>query len=65
MVNSATVASPQVHLVFWQTAEAIKDMTADQAARVKDVLRKRLAPDSNGHIAYAARTNAVRGRVPG
>jgi len=39
-------------------------MPSDDAERLKDRVRKRLPADAAGRIAYAARANAVKGRVP-
>jgi SAM-dependent methyltransferase len=42
----------------------IRDMSPIDVARLKDSLRERLPTDQEGHIAYMARANAVKGRVP-
>ncbi len=43
----------------------IRKMPTPEVERVKDALRKSLPRDASGHIAYKARANAVKGRVPG
>jgi SAM-dependent methyltransferase len=50
---------------YWsaQAAETVWDMTDADVERVKALLRERLPSDENGQISYAARANAVRGRV--
>ena len=58
---------------FWagQTALAnyvvqhIRNMSAADVERLKADLRATLPKDKNGHIAYKARANAVKGRAPG
>lgn len=43
----------------------IRKMTAPQVERLQAYLREHLPTDRNGHIAYAATANAVKGRIPG
>jgi len=43
----------------------IRKMSESDVARLQANLRDRLPTDSSGRIAYAARANAVKGRVPG
>lgn len=57
---------------FWATSllggsigPTVAAMPSDDAERLKDRVRKRLPADAAGRIAYAARANAVKGRVPG
>jgi ubiquinone/menaquinone biosynthesis C-methylase UbiE len=45
--------------------QAIRKMPEADVARLKAHLQERLAADRNGRIAYPARANAVKGRVPG
>jgi hypothetical protein len=39
-------------------------MSESEVARLQAYLRERLHADRSGRIAYAARANAVKGRVP-
>jgi ubiquinone/menaquinone biosynthesis C-methylase UbiE len=39
-------------------------MSSENQARLRSRMRERLAPDSTGRIIYAARANAINGRVP-
>jgi ubiquinone/menaquinone biosynthesis C-methylase UbiE len=58
---------------FWQSYSvpegpsgvAIRKMSTPQIEQLKTTLRKDLPTDSDGHIAYEAFANAVRGRAPG
>jgi len=58
---------------YWSTqtalantaVQAMQRLSAADLARLKDDLRRRLPTDRDGRIAYAARANAVKGRVPG
>lgn len=45
-------------------AAKLAAMSAEDIARLTTALRNRLPIDSNGHITYSARANAVKGRVP-
>jgi SAM-dependent methyltransferase len=56
---------------FWNTAQTGPGITARVAGmppgdveRLKDRLRARLSPDTDGRITYGAHANAVKGRVP-
>jgi hypothetical protein len=56
---------------FWTTIRTtpgltsmIAAMASDDAERLKARLRERLPADADGRITYAARANAVKGRVP-
>ena len=57
---------------YWSTqtglangaVQAIRRLSGQQIERLKDDLRQRLPTDGAGRIAYAARANAVKGRVP-
>jgi ubiquinone/menaquinone biosynthesis C-methylase UbiE len=56
---------------FWTTNRTtpgldsvIAAMTSDDAERLKARVRERLPADANGRITYAARANAVKGRLP-
>jgi ubiquinone/menaquinone biosynthesis C-methylase UbiE len=57
---------------FWQSNTAlpnpvtkrIQTMSRDEVERLKRLLRERLPGDAAGRIAYSARANAVKGRVP-
>ena len=57
---------------FWQAASmgmggigpAIAAMPADTVEQLKTLLRARLPPDPSGRVSYAARANAIKGRVP-
>jgi len=44
---------------------ALAAMTPDEVARLQGRVRMRLPADAEGRIAYAARANAIKGRVPG
>jgi len=44
--------------------QAIRKMSEPDIARLKAYLREHLPTDRNGRIAYPARANAVKGRVP-
>jgi ubiquinone/menaquinone biosynthesis C-methylase UbiE len=44
--------------------QAIRKMPSTQVERLKDNLRKTLPTDRSGRIAYPARANALKGRVP-
>ena len=44
---------------------ALAAMTPDGAARLKERVRMRMPADAEGHVAYTARANAIKGRVPG
>lgn len=44
--------------------QPIRKMAAPDVERLKDYLRKNLPTDKNGRIAYPARANAIKGRVP-
>ncbi len=46
------------------TVQAIRTMPAPDVERLKAYLRAHLPTDSSGRIAYPARANAVKGRVP-
>jgi len=43
---------------------AIATLSPEAIAQLKDRLRECLPADDSGRITYAARANAVRGRVP-
>jgi len=45
-------------------AQAIREMSPEENARLKDRLRARLPADASGRITYTSRANAVTGRVP-
>jgi len=45
--------------------QQVREMSAADVERLKADLRAGLPRDRNGHIAYKARANAVKGRVPG
>jgi ubiquinone/menaquinone biosynthesis C-methylase UbiE len=45
--------------------QAIRNMSPTELNRFKALLLKRLPTDASGRIVYAARANAVKGRVPG
>jgi len=45
-------------------ARAMREMSADENAELKDRLRARLPADASGRITYTTRANAVAGRVP-
>jgi hypothetical protein len=45
--------------------QQIRNMSAAEVERLKADLRATLPKDKNGRIAYKARANAVKGRVPG
>jgi SAM-dependent methyltransferase len=56
---------------FWDIARSgprivpkVAGLSRDQVDVLKQRLRARLAPDAAGRITYAARANAVRGRMP-
>jgi hypothetical protein len=56
---------------FWQVTTAtggpratLALMEADAIAELKERVRARLPADSQGRITYAARVNAIKGRVP-
>jgi ubiquinone/menaquinone biosynthesis C-methylase UbiE len=56
---------------FWVTTlmapsvgPSVAGMAAGDAERLKARVRERLPPDSAGHITYAARANAIKGRKP-
>ena len=40
-------------------------MAPDDVARLKERVRMRMPADAEGHVAYTARANAIKGRVPG
>jgi len=44
--------------------QALRNMAEPDVARLKAGLRERLA-DGNGRVAYPARLNAIKGRLPG
>jgi ubiquinone/menaquinone biosynthesis C-methylase UbiE len=44
--------------------QQIRNMSAAEVERLKSQLRATLPQDKNGHIAYKARANAVKARVP-
>ena len=44
--------------------QEIEKMTAPDLERLKNILRERLPKDKSARIAYKARANAVKGRVP-
>lgn len=46
------------------TTQLIKTMNAAQTEKLKNYLRAHLPTDSSGRIAYPAKANAVKGRVP-
>ncbi len=57
---------------FWRIAQTgprvaprVAAMKPDGVALLKERLRARLTPDDDGRITYAARANAVKGRVAG
>jgi len=41
------------------------DLSSSDVVRLKALLRERLPADEDGRIAYTARANAIRGKVPG
>ncbi|HEY1934793.1 MAG TPA: methyltransferase domain-containing protein [Acetobacteraceae bacterium] len=43
---------------------ALAALTPEEAQRLKEQVRARLPADSEGRISYAARANAIKGRVP-
>lgn len=47
------------------TVQVIRKMPAPDVERLKNHLRQHLPTDRSGRIAYPARANAVKGRVPG
>jgi SAM-dependent methyltransferase len=47
------------------TVQAIRKMSGPDVERLKTSLRASLSTDKNGRIAYPARANAIKGRVPG
>jgi ubiquinone/menaquinone biosynthesis C-methylase UbiE len=47
------------------TVQHIRKMTEAELARLKDYLREHLPADKTGRIAYKARANAAKGRIPG
>jgi SAM-dependent methyltransferase len=47
------------------TVQLIRKMPAPDVERLKDYLRQHLPTGRDGRIAYPARANAVKGRVPG
>lgn len=51
---------------YWssQTAGAIRDISDADADRLKALLHETFPMDGKGQIAYSARVNAVRGRLP-
>ena len=57
---------------FWRIAHTgprlsarLAAMPADEITRLKERLRARLPADAGGKVSYAARANAIKGRVPG
>lgn len=51
---------------YWssQAGDTIRNMSDENIVRLKSVLRERLPTNEDGQISYAARANAIRGRVP-
>ena len=56
---------------FWATTTlaaslqpTLATMAPDAIERLKAQVRLRLPTDAAGHVAYPARANAIRGRVP-
>ena len=51
---------------YWssQPPEHYRNLSAEDVARVKSILREHLPTDENGRISYMARANAIRGQVP-
>lgn len=56
---------------FWRTAQTgagigpqIARMSPEEATQLQELLRRDLPADAEGRIAYTARANAVKGRVP-
>jgi hypothetical protein len=47
-----------------QVEDAVAKLSAGDVELLKARLRARLPPDSLGRITYAARANAIKGRVP-
>lgn len=47
------------------TSSSLKSLQPADVAHLQSRLRDRLPPDAQGRITYAARANAIRGRVPG
>jgi len=47
------------------TRAAIEQLPPEHVATLRERLRARLPTDASGRIVYAARANAIRGRVPG
>jgi SAM-dependent methyltransferase len=46
------------------TAKTFDDLSKPQRQRFKDIMREKVPTDARGRIAYSARANAVKGRVP-
>ena len=51
---------------YWssQTADTIQVLTDEELTRLQAILQERLPTNKAGKIAYKARANAVRGRIP-
>ena len=51
---------------YWssQAGDTIRNMTDTDVVRLKALLRERFLKNQDGQISYAARANAIRGRVP-
>lgn len=47
-----------------RTVRVVQNLSELDLERFKDLLRKRLSIDADGHISYTAQANAVKGRVP-
>jgi ubiquinone/menaquinone biosynthesis C-methylase UbiE len=62
--NFDTYWTAQTELVN-DVVRQIRNMSAAEVERVKSDLRESLPKDKSGRIAYKARANAVKGRVPG